>query len=323
MVDNLETPLSNSTTQASYTINQDNIKERAVKQEERNAAAAKPAETKPDSVPADPAKPVDTKTVDVPKQPNDPAEFHKKITQMGQDNASLKKELAEIKSLYEQLTQKPIDPKEIAELAKDPSKLQSKIDELVEERVEQRVKPIEQEHIRETGERVRVERERRRTDSKYPRWAELENLMGEITLGLPKDRTTDADGVVRGPGDPRINFNKPHNEVMDDIYELAKQLADDDAKAKGLTTPTKPVEEAPKALTAEEKEKLREEERERIRKELRAEAVKEQAGGTVVGASKGSGKSRVESNELVDKVSDPKTSINEARALLKKNLRRK
>lgn len=239
--------------------------------------------------------PATGKFVSKKKQPNDPDELRKWSTRTSQENAKLRKEMAELKEAQEKtfkllasLSKKPVDYKE---LAKDPAALEKFVEDERQSLTSEYQEQLEALATQAREKDTIVEKMRREQDPEnYPRWKELYPAIVKIAVG------------PAGTGDPRVDFTKPASEVLDQLYEIAVQENPKSAEPpKPETPPEKTYTEAEvKAMVADmvakEREVISKSAREAAEKEAQESLRREAAGSTVASAGKGAG--RVPTDQL-------------------------
>lgn len=227
------------------------------------------------------------------KVPNDPEELRKWSTRTSQENAKLRKEMADLKEaqdktfkLLSKISKTPIDYKE---LAKDPEKLQKFIEEERENATTELKAQLDQATNQAREKDTVVERMKREHDTEnYPEWKRLYPNIVKIAMG------------PTGQGDPRIDFTKPAGDVLDALYELA--LSENPAAAAPAPEPTEKVYKESEMkqmladMLAKEKEAIAKSAKEEAVREAQAGLSDEAKGGTVASAGKGAG--RIPSDHL-------------------------
>jgi len=225
------------------------------------------------------------------KEPNDPEELRKWNVRTSQENAKLRKEMAELKEAQEKtykllasLSKKPVDYKE---LAKNPEALEKFVNEEREAIASEFQEELERSSTEAKAKDTLIERMRREQDTEnYPEWKRLYPHIVKIAMG------------PTGTGDPRVDFTKPASEVLDQLYEIAMQenpKATDDTKNGQPNDGAKTFTEADvKAMVADmvskERESISKAAREDAAKEAQEALRRETAGGTVASAGKGAGR---------------------------------
>jgi hypothetical protein len=235
---------------------------------------------KPDEVPAadqdrdaspDAPKP-DGKAMPDPANPekkpaDDPSELRKWNTRVSMELSDVKKRLEDLTEVLNKTQKKQVDWKE---LAKDPAKLQAAL-EAERNEWDQKFNDAQFESTREI---TQLENERRKHDPAYPRWVELQPVIVDLAA----------------KADSRINFNQHPKKALDQMYELASEIADQDPNFKRAQVQT-PA--GPKTYTEEEVnkrvEEARAEAREKASKGLSAEEAAAGVGGMGKSAPKGKG----------------------------------
>jgi|SRR5579864_49468 len=223
------------------------------------------------------------------KEANDPEELRKWNVRTSQENAKLRKEMAEIKEAQEKtykllasLSKTPIDYKE---LAKNPEALQKFVESEREAMTQEHQEQLEALAAENKAKDIFIERTRRENDAEnYPEWKRLYPSIVKLATG------------ATGNGDPRVDFTKPAAEVLDQLYELALQ---ENPKAAPAPAPEPSGEKVYKEsemkeilaeMLAKEKEAIAKAAREDAMKEAQAALRAEAAGGTVASAGKGAGR---------------------------------
>lgn len=223
------------------------------------------------------------------KVPNDPEELRKWNTRNAQENKKLREELAATRESNEKIakmlagmSKKDIDFKE---LAKDPEKVKKFIEEereAIRSEYEEKLTTVQSQ---ERSKDITLGKMRREVDTEnYPEWKRVYPHIMKLALG------------PTGQGDPRIDFTKPVDELLDSLYELAMN---ENPKPKEEEKPVVPAEKTyteseMKALISDmvgkEKEAIAKTAREEALKEAQAQLSEETKGGTVASAGKGSGR---------------------------------
>lgn len=197
---------------------------------------------------------------------NDPEELRKWNTRVSMELSDVKKRLEDLTEVLNRTSKKQVDWKE---LAKDPAKLQEAL-EAERGEWEQKFNDAQFESTREI---TQLENERRKHDPAYPRWTELQPVIVNLAAAA----------------DSRINFNQHPKKALDQMYELAIEIADKDPNFKRAQVPAA----GPKTYTEEELntrlEEARTEAREKAQKGLGAEEAAAGVAGMGKGAPKGKG----------------------------------
>lgn len=204
------------------------LAEEAAKKETDDAAAVKAEADKKaaEELAKNPPAPQPDK-----KAPNDPEELRRWNTRVSMELAEVKKGLQNLAESLSKSQKQKVDWKS---LAKDPEKLEKAIAAYEKELVDSHSAQLNDQIVQSTAEITQYESDKRFTDTKnYPRWAELMPIMKH--LSTPTD--------AQPSGDPRVNFNRHPKVVLDDLYQLAGQLADADPNWK------KPAAAAPSGKT--------------------------------------------------------------------------
>jgi hypothetical protein len=252
-------------------------------QEVADKAAAEKAEADKKAAETSAKKPAKEK-----KEANDPEEMRKWTTRTAQENAKLRKEMAEIKEAQEKtykllasLSKKPVDYKE---LAKNPESVEKFIEEERKSITEEYQGQLEQLANQAKEKDTLVERMRREQDTEnYPEWKRLYPSIVKIAVG------------PTGQGDPRVDFTKPASEVLDHLYEIALQENPKGTEPVKDATAEKTFTEAEvKAMVADmvakERDSISKAAREDAAKEAQEALKREAAGGTVASTGRGAGR---------------------------------
>lgn len=241
----------------------------------------------------------------VKKAPNDPEEMRKWSTRTAQENAKLRKEMADLKEAQEKtfkllssISKKPVDYKE---LAKDPEKLQKFIEDERENATSELREQLDRASTEAKQKDTIVERMKREHDAEnYPEWKRLYPQIVKIAMG------------PTGQGDPRVDFTKPAGEVLDSLYELALQESpvvkqDPPAPAEKVYKESE-MKQMLADMLAKEKDAIAKAAKEEAIREAQEGLSEEAKGGTVASAGRGAG--RVPSDHLA---AFKKMSLNEQR----------
>ncbi len=263
------------------TVSQPDIENRADKlagdankpPEKPPEAPAEPPEGAPDPAPSGTpdakAPKLAAKTVanepDAKKLSNDPEEMRKWNTRVSMELSEMRKRFEELTEVLNKTQKKQVDWKE---LAKDPAQLQAAL-EAEHAEWDQKFNDAQFESTREI---TQLENERRKHDPSYPRWLELQPVIIDLAA----------------KADSRINFNQHPKKALDQMYELAQEIADKDPNfRKPIAAPP-----GPKTYTEEELAAKIEE----AKAEARASASKglnsEEAAAGVAGMGKGAPKGK-------------------------------
>lgn len=215
-------------------------KEVAAQAETEKAANDKAAADKAaaDKVAADAAAEVARAKEPTKKAPDDPAELRKWNTRVSMELAEVKKGQEALLAAFNKNSKKPVDWKE---LAKDPAKLEKAVAEREKELLSERENQYNQEKVEMVAEVTRYEDERRYKDTEnYPLWSDLKPIMSSLSEPRPDQPN----------GDPRINFGQHPKLILDELYALAKSIAEKDPLFK--KAPEKKPEGSTKTYTQEE-----------------------------------------------------------------------
>jgi hypothetical protein len=268
----------------STVVSQGTIEDRAVKlaNDPPEKPAEKPSETpsekpaeKPEETPgAAPSETPEAKaakakpTIGEPdkKTSNDPEEMRKWNTRVSMELSEMRKRFEELTEVLNRTQKKQVDWKE---LAKDPAKLQEALEA---ERSEWDQK-FNDAQFESTKEITQLENERRKHDPTYPRWVELQPVILDLAA----------------KADSRINFNQHPRKALDQLYELALEIADKDPNFKRPQAPSAGLKTYTEEELHQKLEEARAEARASAQKGIGAEEAAAGVGGMGKGAPKGKG----------------------------------